>query len=65
MDIIQALKSDGRYVRVTLLSSWLFWNEINGTWVVVRSRGNGRRPETIIETPYQDAAVAALLGETE
>jgi len=65
MDIIQALKSDEAGVRVTIGWRWLYWDSDSFRWVVMEKGLYVRKSKIIIETPDQDAAVAALLGEDQ
>ena len=64
-ELIEALRRDGSYARVSNGSRWLIWDDIGTQWIVYSREPYQKRNRTIAETRVLSEAVDALMGDCE
>ena len=70
MTIVEAMKAN-KIDRITFKNRWLYWADApqygieKNNWVVRESRRGGKGPLVIIITEDEEAAIEALIGETD
>lgn len=55
--IVEALKDADNYVRLSCAGRWMYWDEVVGEWVVMKSGRKG----CIARTESELRAISALL----
>ena len=61
MDIVEALKSEGEYLRVDNGDKWLVFDTDIAKWVVYGRKYRAKKTVKLIETANQTLAVTELL----